>query len=108
MNKGHKSPKKKGKDKKKFKKPDWVSIPPSEGQPMTKTVNNKSYHWCSRHKAWTRHMPADCHGCNVPTSTNQEGSTMSTPNSNSNTDTERKLKLQQSLATITEDNDESL
>ena len=33
---------------------------------------------------------------------------MSTPSSNSNTDTERKLKLQQSLATIAEDNDESL
>ena len=63
------------------------------GQPMTKMVNSTSYHWCPLHKAWTRHKPADCHGCNALT--NQEGSTMSTSNSNSNTNTKRKLKLEQ-------------
>ena len=101
-NKGLKSPKKKGKGKNN-KKPDWMLIPPKEGQSSSKTVNNKLYHWCSRHKAWTRHKPADCRGRNVPAS---QGNNATSTDSNS--DTERKLKLEHSLAAIAEDDEESL
>ena len=101
-NKGLKSPKKKGKGKNN-KKPDWMLIPPKEGQSSSKTVNIKLYHWCSRHKAWTRHKPADCRGRNVPAS---QGNNATSTDSNS--DTERKLKLEHSLAAIAEDDEESL
>ena len=43
----------KNKGKKNNKNPDWMLISPKEGQAMTKMVNNKSYHWCTCHKAWT-------------------------------------------------------
>eukprot|EP00978_Attheya_sp_CCMP212_P038792 scaffold195892_cov65-Attheya_sp.AAC.1 len=26
----------------------------------TRKVNNKVYHWCSKHNAWTLHKPDDC------------------------------------------------
>ena len=91
------SPKRKDKGKKNKKKPDWMLIPPKEGQAMTKMVNNKSYHWCTCHKAWTQHKPADCHGRNAPANT-----------TDSSTNPERKLQLEHSLTTIAEDDDESL
>ena len=49
----------KGKDN---KKPDWMLIKPKQGEPQKKTVNDKVYHWCPKHEAWTRHSPSECNG----------------------------------------------
>ena len=63
--KGSASSKKQGQDQtkaEKNRKPDWMLVKPSEGQPKTKKVNNKTYHWCPNHQSWTIHTPADCKG----------------------------------------------
>ena len=44
------------------KKPDWMLDKPKQGEPQKKTVNDKVYHWCPKHKAWTRHSPSECNG----------------------------------------------
>ena len=49
----------KGKDN---KKPEWMLIKPKQGEPQKKTVNDKVYHWCPKHEAWTRHSPSECNG----------------------------------------------
>jgi hypothetical protein len=38
----------------------WKTEPPKDGEPLTKTVNNRTYHWCKTHKAWTIHSYNDC------------------------------------------------
>ena len=43
---------------KKGNKPDWMTTR-GDG-PAVKTVNEKEYHWCKWHKAWTRHEPKEC------------------------------------------------
>jgi hypothetical protein len=37
----------------------WKKIPPT-GPQRTKTVDNKVYHWCAAHKAWTIHTAEQC------------------------------------------------
>jgi hypothetical protein len=44
------------------KKPDWMLVKPKQGEPQKKTVNDKVYHWCPKHEAWTRHSPSECNG----------------------------------------------
>ena len=36
-------------------------VPPKEGAPNTKDFQNKTYHWCIKHQAWTIHTPDDCY-----------------------------------------------
>jgi hypothetical protein len=38
----------------------WKKIVPKTGDPKTKKVNGKSYHWCHKHAAWTVHSPDEC------------------------------------------------
>jgi hypothetical protein len=49
-------------EKSKTLKPDWMMVKPKEGEPKTKTVDGKEYHWCPNHEAWTRHSPEECKG----------------------------------------------
>lgn len=35
----------------------WKKTPPKLGDPETKIVNKKTYHWCKYHNAWTEHEP---------------------------------------------------
>jgi len=51
--------KKKGGNKKEFDKPAWMTKPSTDGS-KTKTVNDKLYYWCPKHKAWVRHKPEEC------------------------------------------------
>jgi hypothetical protein len=44
------------------RKPDGMLKKPADGQPKTKKVNNKTYHWCPNHQSWTIHTPAECKG----------------------------------------------
>jgi hypothetical protein len=51
----------KGRDRQgKSPKPAWMTKPPGKGQKATKVVEKKEYHWCMKHKAWTRHKPSEC------------------------------------------------
>jgi hypothetical protein len=64
-----KSPKRAGNDSgnsdAKQKKTKWMFVRPKDGEPKTKKVNDKDYHWCDgkddAHKPkWVRHHPSDC------------------------------------------------
>ena len=37
----------------------WKKVPPINGE-TTKTFEDKTYHWCPKHKAWTLHKPSEC------------------------------------------------
>lgn len=39
---------------------DWQYQAPKAGEAKTKTVNARTYHWCSKHKLWSRHQESDC------------------------------------------------
>jgi hypothetical protein len=38
----------------------WKKVPPKAGEPLTKIVNDRNYHFCPNHKAWCIHTPAEC------------------------------------------------
>jgi hypothetical protein len=38
----------------------WKREPPKEGQPKTKEVKRRTYHWCKEHTAWVAHLPEKC------------------------------------------------
>ena len=38
----------------------WKKIPPATGEPHTKKIGAKDFHWCIHHMAWTVHHPDDC------------------------------------------------
>jgi hypothetical protein len=45
------------------KKFAWKKVPPKDGEPRTKTVGGKFYHFCPNHDErgmWTLHKPSDC------------------------------------------------
>ncbi len=37
----------------------WKAVAPTD-KSKSKVVNNKTYHWCPGHKAWTLHTAAEC------------------------------------------------
>ncbi len=47
-------------------KDQWMLKKPSGGEPSTKMVNEKAYHWCDGNGAhkpkWVRHLPSECRG----------------------------------------------
>jgi hypothetical protein len=44
----------------KNKLPEWKKAEPAAGDPKSKTLNGKTYHWCPHNKMWTIHSPTDC------------------------------------------------
>ena len=38
----------------------WKKIPPATGEPRTKKIRSKDFHWCDHHMAWVRHSPNEC------------------------------------------------
>jgi hypothetical protein len=38
----------------------WKKVPPASGEPTTKKVRTKDFHWCAHHMAWTVHHPNKC------------------------------------------------
>ena len=42
----------------------WKLVPPASGEPTTKDVENKTYHFCPHHNdekgAWVIHLPSEC------------------------------------------------
>lgn len=51
---------KKGKRRDDDPKYKWKKVAPKTGEPHTKTVNGKNYHWCKGHLAWTIHSNEEC------------------------------------------------
>ena len=49
-------------DRKNRNEETWKFEAPKEGEPKTKTVKGKEWHWCTKHKRWTRHTDAECEG----------------------------------------------
>jgi hypothetical protein len=77
-----------GKKKDNDKNYAWKKVPPKEGEPHTKKMRQKTYHWCPNHKAWTVHSPSECNG--IAPSTNES----------------KELKLTQALAAFQESESE--
>lgn len=48
--------------KSRYDRPAWMFEPPKQGEPSTKTANEKQYHWCPKHEAWGIHKPSECEG----------------------------------------------
>ena len=48
--------------KKQYQKKDeaWKRVPPQAGEPLTKQIRNKDFHWCVHHSSWTVHLPSNC------------------------------------------------
>lgn len=46
----------------------WKKVPPTAGEPATKMIRKKEFHWCIHHMAWTVHNPKDCKLGMAPTS----------------------------------------
>jgi hypothetical protein len=49
----------------KQKKTKWMFVKPKDGEPKSKKVGDKDYHWCdgkddSHKPKWVRHHPRDC------------------------------------------------
>jgi hypothetical protein len=40
--------------------PAWKKVAPKANEATTKSVNNKTFHWCPKHKMWTVHKPTEC------------------------------------------------
>jgi hypothetical protein len=43
----------------------WKKIPPKEGESKSKPYEDRTYHWCGKHKLWTIHTEAECTGVKV-------------------------------------------
>ena len=101
--KGEKEGKSKGKSKGKVKTSDrkgssykgWKKVAPKKGEPTTKHEVGKEWHWCSNHKAWTKHKESECKGIEFKPSYDRAKKESQPKNSNS-----PKMKLANALAVI--------
>ena len=88
-----------GKKSKSNDKYAWKTIPPSEGEPKTKKVDKKEYHFCMNHNdgkgAWVIHLPKDC---------NQNGSHHQ---QDTKPTSDKALTLSKALQSIIEDSTDS-
>ena len=106
--KGGKDGKSKRKSKGKLKASDrkggtsnkWKKVAPKEGEPITKQEGEKEWHWCSKHKAWTKHKESECKGINFKPSHNHAKKESKPKNL-----TLPCMKLAQALAAMSDDKD---
>ena len=107
--KGGKESKSKGKSKGKVKASDkkgsasdgWKKVAPKEGEPTTKQEGGKEWHWCSKHKAWTKHKESECKGIDFKPSYDRAKKESKPKDSNS-----PRMKLANALAAISDEEDE--
>ena len=80
-------------------KPDWMSKePPEDKKSEVKVVEGKDYHWCPKHKSWTRHKPSDCRGAGIGIGT---GPARAKPGTTSDTVTsEPRLRVAEAVQAI--------
>lgn len=99
-NSSNESKNKKNKKDDKKQKPkveDWMLAAPKSGEPSTKRVNNKDWHWCSKHAKWCLHTTEQCKGM---------GKTASESKSNTPSNTEggpRLVQAQKATVRFTDD-----
>jgi hypothetical protein len=48
-----------------YVKPAWMYVAPKPGDPTKKTVDSKTYWWCTNHKAWCHHPTEQCKKKNI-------------------------------------------
>jgi hypothetical protein len=60
----------------------WQKVPPASNATTTKVFEDRVYHWCGTHKAWTMHTPAECKGVDFK----KNGSGNNTNNGNNNSE----------------------
>ncbi len=105
---GGKEGKSKGKSKGKVKASDrkggasneWKKDAPKEGEPTTKQESGKKWHWCSKHKAWTKHKELECKGIDFKPSYDHVKKESKPKNS-----TSPSMDLAHALAAISDDED---
>ena len=81
-------------------KPAWMTTPPGEGEPTSKMMHGKEYHWCPKHEAWGRHVPEKCEGKGYRPPRKDE-----TPEPPSQAKTSRTAKLAKAFKAIIDDDD---
>jgi hypothetical protein len=86
-------------------KPAWKTQPPKDGEPKTKVMDGKTWHWCPHHNEWTVHPPAECRKrkANSEKSGKQE---KGKKKDGKKKDRQLTLKVMQTLADHTEDMDD--
>ena len=92
---------KKGKKKGKGKpeKPAWMKKPPPDAQKnKPKTVDGKTYYWCSKHKSWGAHKENKCEGRGLDKKPQ-------VPETATDTPPKPTVKLNNALSAIMEDDD---
>jgi hypothetical protein len=92
---------------KKKDKPAWVYKKPKDGEPKTKTVEGKEWHWCPKHEAWGAHLASACLGKGVrppKKGGNKAGQEQSSTQANDagGTSANATLQLTQALAALHE------
>jgi chromatin remodeling complex protein RSC6 len=98
----------KGKQEAKRKKAPWMTVPPKEGDPRTKTEDGKVFHWCTTHKAWGFHKGSDCKGIGATRAEINKGKSEDQKKKVSfkNDGKTRAIKLSKALANIAEEDDD--
>ncbi len=76
-------------------------VAPKEGEPTTKQEGGKEWHWCSKHKAWTKHKESECKRIDFKPSYDRAKKESQPKNSNS-----PKMKLANALAAISDTEDD--
>jgi prefoldin subunit 5 len=79
----------------------WKRVAPKEGEPTTKQEGGKEWHWCSNHKAWTKHKESECKGIDFKPSHDDAKKGSKPKNSNS-----PKMKLANALAAISDEEED--
>jgi len=86
---------KNGKSNGKKPPPEWMTTKPKDGEPRTKMMSGKEYHWCDNHEAWTRHKPSECKGkgYKFPTTTQPNHNKRKPDDKPKNDDKKKKPKM---------------
>jgi hypothetical protein len=88
--------------KKKEAVPAWMKVAPKGGEPKSKTVEEKTYHWCETHESWVRHKPSECRGINFR---GGKGNNDQDRKSNGGNNDNKKMKLKKALASVEDDSE---
>jgi hypothetical protein len=87
-------------------KPKWMSEPPKSGDPKTKIVDKKTYHWCPKHESWTRHHPSECQGKGHTSEKKRKSDNDQDQSKDSSKSDNKKVKLVQALTAMHVGNDD--
>ena len=84
-------------------KDKWKKIPPKDGEPTTKVVECRTYHWCTKHQMWCMHTSEECR-YDPESGTVAAAANVATKDSNKENEENNSTLLQQFLLSIDEEN----